>query len=278
MVISSTAILTLSFALLAVAFYLGRRYGNEDPGIRDGLRLILGATLSLLALLIGFTLSMAIGGYNARQAAEEAEATAVRTAYLRAQLLSEDDGQRSRVVLSAYLANRIRAYELDDPVERGRARHMGRTSQLRLWNETARVAKVVQTPITSLVVMGINDVLTSQQKARAAWRNQIPAAAWILLFVIAALCNVMLGYDTRNVQRRRVGLLWVLPLVISLSFFMIADIDMPGAGIIRVAPVNLRHTEAFIAAASQSSSTTPDSTNEAVDACKRARMVLGRGD
>jgi len=249
MIISSTAILTASFFLLTIALYLGRRYGNEDPGVRDGLRLILGATLSLLALLIGFTLSMAIGGYNARQAAEEAEATAVRTAFLRAQLLPEEGRERSRAVLGEYLANRIRAYELDDPVERGRARDRGRTSQLRLWNEAARVAQGAQTPITSVVVVGVNDVLTSQQKARAAWRNQIPMAAWILLFVIAALCNVMLGYDTRNVQRRRAGLLWVLPVVISLSFFMIADIDMPGAGMIRVAPVNLRHTEAFIAAA-----------------------------
>jgi hypothetical protein len=37
----------------------------------------------------------------------------------------------------------------------------------------------------------------------------------------------------------RAALLWVLPLVVSISFLLIADIDSPLGGLIDVAPQNL---------------------------------------
>ncbi len=63
-------------------------------------------------------------------------------------------------------------------------------------------------------------------------------SAWSLLATIAIVCNVMVGYNTRNSRSR--GLLrYLLPFVLSLSFLLIADIDSPSGGIIRVLPQNL---------------------------------------
>ena len=83
----------------------------------------------------------------------------------------------------------------------------------------------------------MNDVLSSQSNTQAAWWNRIPAEAWVLMGLIAILCNLMIGVSARHLEGRSVFL--VLPLVMAIAFFLIADIDSPRVGIIRVGPQNL---------------------------------------
>ena len=52
----------------------------------------------------------------------------------------------------------------------------------------------------------------------------------------AIFCNALLGF---GVRMPNVKLLMVLPLVVSVAFFLIADIDSPRLGTIRVHPQNL---------------------------------------
>ena len=56
--------------------------------------------------------------------------------------------------------------------------------------------------------------------------------------VIAFGCNLLLGYGA---QRVNVAIFFIVPLTIAISFFLIADIDSPRGGIIRVLPQNLIH-------------------------------------
>ena len=58
------------------------------------------------------------------------------------------------------------------------------------------------------------------------------------MIAIAFFSNVMQGYGVRGVTGRRV-LLFVLPITVSLSFSLIADIDSPRVSLIRVVPQNL---------------------------------------
>jgi len=54
---------------------------------------------------------------------------------------------------------------------------------------------------------------------------------------IAITGNLLVGYDTDNSRTRRL-LLIVVPCLLSISFFLIADLDSPRAGVIRVNPQN----------------------------------------
>jgi hypothetical protein len=87
----------------------------------------------------------------------------------------------------------------------------------------------------SLVVWGMNDVLNSQGYTQAAWWNRIPIAAWVLMGLIAVSCNLLIGYG----EHRTSALLLVLPPIVSIAFFLIADIDSPRGGVIHVRPYNL---------------------------------------
>jgi len=108
--------------------------------------------------------------------------------------------------------------------------------QAELWSAVAHVATVQPTPIVALAVSGMNDVLNSQGYTQAAWLNRIPIAAWFLMGLIAICSNLLLGYRERSKDRLA---LWILPVIVSIAFFLIADIDSPHGGVIRVAPHNL---------------------------------------
>jgi hypothetical protein len=110
--------------------------------------------------------------------------------------------------------------------------------QSELWSSVAVPAHAQPTAVMALAVAGMNDVLNSQGYTQAAWWNRIPVAAWELMFVIAICCNLLLGYGSHQIQKRPI-LLLVLPLVVSISFFLIADLDSPRRGVIRVKPRNL---------------------------------------
>src|SRR5471030_2699443 len=61
--------------------------GTLEQAERDDFGIILGATLTLLGLIIGFSFSMATSRYDQRKNYEEAEANAIGTEYVRADLL-----------------------------------------------------------------------------------------------------------------------------------------------------------------------------------------------
>ena len=84
----------------------------------------------------------------------------------------------------------------------------------------------------------MNDVLNSQSYAQYRYWNRIPTAAWALMIIIAIGCNLLVGYGARTAPAN-FHLLAILPLIVSIAFMLIADIDTPRHGIIRVQPQNL---------------------------------------
>jgi len=194
---------------------------------------VLTATLTLLALIIGFSFSMAVSRYDQRKNYEEVEANAIGTEYVRADLLPADTSAKVRELLRKYVGQRISFYRGVEPSENGA--NAG-TTEAELWSAVAQIAKAQPTPIIALAISGMNDVLNSQGYTQAAWWNRIPAAAWGLMGLIAIFSNLLLGYRDRKTEFL---VLLVLPVVSSIAFFLIADIDSPGGGVIRVVPHNL---------------------------------------
>ena len=206
--------------------------------VRGDFDIILTATLTLLGLIIGFSFSMAISRYDQRKNYEEEEANAIGTEYLRADLLPSTDAAKVRALLRAYLAQRILFYKTRD--KQRLLQINAKTAQLQgeLWSAVRAPAASQPTPMVALAVSGMNDVLNAQGYTQAAWWNRIPLAAWALMVGIAICCNGLVGYGARRAEAE--GLLMVvLPLVVSIAFYLIADIDSPHGGVIRVQPQNL---------------------------------------
>jgi len=190
----------------------------------------------LLGLIIGFTFSMAVSRYDQRKNYEEEEANAIGTEYVRAGLLPAADAVKVRTMLTDYLDQRILNYTSRDSQQLRQIDVQTTRLQTEMWSVVARAATLQPTPLMALAVSGMNDVLNSQGYAQAAWWNRVPIAAWSLLITISIFCNLLIGYGAHG---RSALLFLILPIALSIAFFLIADIDSPRGGIIRVLPQNL---------------------------------------
>jgi hypothetical protein len=232
------------FVVALAAFWAGahigaifqRRQKKPDESSVDDFKLILGATLTLLGLIIGFTFSMAVSRYDQRKILEEQEANAIGTEYVRVDLLSATDAARVRTLLRSYLDQRVLYYTTLDAQLLEKINVQTALLQGEMWSAVIEPASRQPTAVAALVVQGMNDVLNAQGYTQAAWWNRIPVAAWTLLISIGILCNMLTGYVS---QDRSALLFWILPIVLAISLFLIADIDSPRRGVIRLSPQNL---------------------------------------
>jgi hypothetical protein len=192
----------------------------------------------LLALIIGFTFSMAIDRHDQREIFEEGEANAIGTEYLRADLLPPKVSATTKELLLQYIDQRILFYSKQSPEKIEEIRSKTDQLQTALWNEILPAIRTQPTAPISLVASGMNDVINSQGYVQAAWWNRIPYTAWALMTAIALCANLLVGFGARNYEKN-IGLFMIFPFVISVSFFLIADIDSPRGGVIRIEARNL---------------------------------------
>ena len=221
-------------ALIGVFFRVMVVPVEEDQ--RQDFSIVIPATLTLLGLIIGFSFSMATGRYDQRKNDEEAEANAIGTEYLRADLLSVSDAARVRELLKSYLDQRVLFYETRDEQELGRIIAQTGKLQSELWSVVQAAAAKQPTYPVGLAVSGMNDVLNSQGYTQAAWWYRLPGAAWALMAAIAIFSTLLVGYSS---HQKGITVFVVLPVAVSIAFFLIADIESPRHGLIRVVPQNL---------------------------------------
>jgi len=235
LLVFAASFVALWSSALAGAFF--KRVRPLDEGLRDDFAVVQAAILTLLSLLIGFTFSMAVSRYDQRKNYEEAEANAIGTEYVRADLLPAAEAAKVQELLRSYLDLRVLFYTTQDLQKRRQI--YTKTAQLQndLWTVVQTRAAAQPTPPIALVIMGMNDVLNSQGYTQHAWWYRIPVEAWALMVLIAVCCNLMIGYGGRRPSRL---LLLIVPLAVSVSFFLIADIDSPLGGVIRIQPQNLQ--------------------------------------
>src|SRR5580658_6432048 len=177
---------------------LRNRWMPFPESSRADFGVVLGATLTLLGLIIGFTFSMATTRYDQRKNLEEEEANAIGTEFVRVDLLPSDTAAEARTLLIRYTGLRVQFYRSRRGPELDRINAETSALQTKLWNTIAAPAKAQPSTNTLLATMGMNDVLNSQGYTQAAWWNRIPTAAWVLMFAISIISHILLGYGAHK--------------------------------------------------------------------------------
>jgi hypothetical protein len=235
-------VLVLSLVVLWLSVRIGvffrKKRRNMEEHDSENFGLIVTATLTLLGLIIGFSFSMASSRYDQRKNYEEAEANAIGTEYVRADFLPPADAARVRALLWKYIDQRVLFYETRNDRQLQQVDAATAQVQADLWSAVQGPAQAMPTQVVALAASGMNDVLNSQGYTQAAWWNRIPSAAWALMVAIAICSNLLIGYGARRGEAKT-SLLLVLPLIVAISFSLIADIDSPRGGVVRVRPQNL---------------------------------------
>src|SRR5262249_33736388 len=158
-------ILVVSLSTSWIAAWLGaslREKNVDREEGRDEFMFLLGGTLTLLGLIIGFTFSMAVSRYDQRKNYEEEEANAIGTEYVRADLLLAADAANVRTLLKTYLDLRILQYRTRNSQKLRQIEAQIAQLQTQMWSAVAKPGSAQSSPVAALAVSGMNDVLNSQ--------------------------------------------------------------------------------------------------------------------
>ncbi len=223
--------LIAAMALAALLGFLARRLPGSIPEPSSQASTILGGGLGLLGLLLGFSLSMAVGFFEQRRTLVIDEANAIGTAYLRAQFLDEPHRARMSGLLARYVDNRILLAEAPAAeVPALLATNDGLLAEL--WAATLVAAPTVAPPVlASPLVTAVNELIDDDLKRKAARLARVPSELFMMLFVVLIAISAMLGHFTqRPVDRIEGG---VLLLIIAIASLLVLDINLPKDGFVR---------------------------------------------
>ena len=195
------AALGVIFWLSSEAGYAAHRRFNRDDGDREASdeTQVLATALLLLALLLGFTFSMALGRHDARRAEVIREANDIGTAWLRAGLVESPAGKALQDKLGAYAATRV-AHAEDDAADADtdadtamRARGPALRRDIWALAAAATLPDRSTAQATSLIA-AVNAVIDTATTREAAIDARVPAQVITLLIIYAGVSAFLIGY------------------------------------------------------------------------------------
>jgi hypothetical protein len=227
---------------------LGRYLRKHSEMLREPFGALQAALLGVVGLILAFGLSLAVSRHEDRRAAVVADANAIGTTYLRAQLLPEPARSRSIALLREYADLALR---LSSEVPNSSA--MRRTSaeqnvvQRRLWriaDQAVEGAPLATAP--RLYVDGLNAMIDQQTVRISALNNRVPGAVLTLEVIGAAVALGLLGFFLSVLGRGLLPMIFAATLV-TMLLLVTFDLDRPTRGLITVPSTPLESLRASMA-------------------------------
>ena len=218
-----------------LGYALGRYLRRHQAALREPFGVLQGALLGVVGLILAFGLTLAVGRYEDRRAAEVTEANAIGTSYLRAQLIAEPARSRSLALLRSYtdLALQV-SKEVPGSSSMRRTTAAEGVLQRRLWRlagQSVDTAPLATAP--RLYVDSLNATIDSQAARLSALTNRVPGAVLALEVFGAAVAIGLLSLHISVLGRGIIAMLAAAALV-TLLLLVTFDLDRPTRGIITV--------------------------------------------
>jgi hypothetical protein len=228
-------IFILVVVLLSVegGYRLGKyRRSRREEEKEAPLGTMVGATLGLLAFILAFTFGLAAARFDSRRQVLLDEANAIGTTYLRAGMLPER-GEQIRGLLRDYVGARLEAVRSGNVAEGIRR---SEDIQQNVWSEAEALGqKNANSIVVGLFVQSLNQMIDLHaERLQAGLRSRIPGAIWLGLFAVAALSLATMGYHAGLSGTRRSLAVVAVAVTFSVVIELIADLDRPQEGVLKV--------------------------------------------
>jgi hypothetical protein len=208
---------------------------RRKGGLKEPLAIMQAALVGLVALLLAFGLTMAVGRYQARRDAVVLEANAIGTTYLRAQTLGEPMRTESLELLKRYGDARIALSEsVPDSAKFQAASKASVDIQNSLWGlagDALNKAPTASAP--RLYIETLNEMIDAHTTRIAALDNRIPSPVLWLQVLASALALGVLGMFLASHDRGVLMALLAAGLV-TVMLLVIFDLDRPHRGMITI--------------------------------------------
>lgn len=253
--IDTTYLMIGMLVCMALAIFLGAAAGRAraertTPEGKAHISALQASLLGLMALLLGFSLSLALGRYDSRSAAVVTEANAIGTAWLRTDLLPEPDRRQVRAALAHYVAIRAQAgsVTLVDDATRAQKRGEAEAAFARTWEIASAIARTDPNPATVSVTNALNDMTDAFGNRDAELDRHVPEPVLYLLALTFIFLGWMMGFAPRVAGERPPRTMAAMIVLIVLLLFVIIDLDRPRRGLIEVDQTAMRSLAASISA------------------------------
>ncbi len=255
--ISSAWVAAALLVTMVVAIELGYRPGTlraraTTEASKEHINGIQATILGILALLLGFTLSLALQRFDSRSEAVVDEANAIGTAYLRVDLLPADLRGQGRQLVGDYVDLRVRASSLSvvERAERPALVQAQSQAQAALWALARRAVEVDPNAyVPTLFVEAVNALIDSQGRREAALQRHVPEVVLGLLGVTLLMSCWVVGFAAGVAGHRPSLVGYLMVALIVVLVFMILDLDRPRRGLIQVSQQSMLELQSGIRAA-----------------------------
>ncbi len=251
-----TVVLFLSMALaIEVGYRLGaRRSASMSAAQREHVGGIQSAFLGVLALLLGFTFSLALQRFDSRSEAVVEEANAIGTAYLRIGLLPQPFQDEARKVATRYIDLRVEsgAHTQVDRASLDPLRAKSMQAQDELWTVATRaLAADPQGRAPGLFVESVNQLIDSYGRRDAALNRHVPEIVLLLLYGTFVLAGGIVGFASGASAHRPSLVSYIMVALIVTLVFITLDLDRPRRGFIQVSQRAMEELQAATRAGQQ---------------------------
>lgn len=242
---------TILIGALEAGYRLGRWRHRRAPDEKEQpVGAMVGSILGLLALVLGFTFSLAAMRFDSRRQAVLNEANAIGTTYLRTRMLPDSDGGMSAELLREYVDLRIVPDGWDPNTDSmGETIARAEEIQMLLWRQAEFAAEEAPNDITALYVDSLNNVIDLHaERIHVAIRSRIPFVIWGSLFVITLIGMSAVGYQAGLSQTRRSPATLALVVAFAVVLMLILDLDRSQEGLLNVSQQALIDVQQMMAA------------------------------
>jgi hypothetical protein len=239
---------------MAITIILGHRLGQtkhaaSSERFHAHVNGVQASVLGVLALLLGFTFSLALQRFDDRSEAVVHEANAIGTSYLRAQLLPTSVRSDVQKMLREYVDLRVQTGAISLTNEAERQALLAKANQIldALWGHARRAAEEDRgTVTTGLFIQSLNDTIDSLGQRDAEINRHVPEVVLLLLYGTFLVTGGLVGYAAGVAGHRPSLAAYILVALIVVLSFMIIDLDRPRRGLIRIDQTSITNLKTAI--------------------------------
>jgi hypothetical protein len=227
--------------ILALAIELGFRAGNTHPEDKrkDKEKITtynVAAVLGLLTFILVFSFGIVYSRYDSKKGLVREEANLIRTTWLRADFLPEQDRKKTEELLRRYIDIRLEAVSIYDKAKMAEVLNESDQIQNQIWGLAVDNGRKEDTHVAALYIESLNDMINLQSlRVAVALQARIPTAIWLLLYTLIILGMFGVGYQVSVAgSSRRSFTTPVMILVFSIMILLIAALDRPNNKVIPV--------------------------------------------
>ncbi len=229
------------FLTMLLFLEVGRRIGlkrlaEETERQRAGLVTVETAIYGLLGLLVAFTFAGASSRFEARRVLVVQEANAIGTAYLRLDLLPAAAQPALREKFRLYTETRLAAYRALPDLDAAKAQiAKAATLQQEIWSSAVAALREAPPNTSLLLLPALNDMIDITTSRAIAAMTHTPPIILVALALLALFCSLLAGYGLAGGKPFSMVFHMIgFALVLTLTIYVILDLDHPRVGLIRV--------------------------------------------